>query len=91
MPVPAPVPPDPPSTGVVVTREYRDPSGRAMTGTVTATLTTPPRASVTADVVNGTVTFYLQPGTYKLAAMLRSADAGRVYIGEDITVTQEDS
>lgn len=92
MPDPAlPVPPGDFTGLIKVDREYNDAAGRPMNGVATATRVDPPRTSVMADVIDGKVSFLLTPGKYTLAAMLRTSDRSRVYMAEDLTVTQEDS
>lgn len=92
MPDPAlPIPSARPPQGVAVEREYFDSARRPMVGVATATPVDGPRTPVMVDVVDGRCTFHLEPGRYSLAAMLRTADRSRVYIAEDIVVTQEDS
>lgn len=92
MPDPAlPTRPDGSAVTVTINRVFEDPSGRPMTGTLTATPIAPPRITVVSSVVDGRTTIRLRPGRYTLSAMLRTVGGDRAYTTEEITVTEEDS
>jgi hypothetical protein len=78
--------PDAPISVVGWTREWRDPLGRSITGTISLTRVGRPAYTVTADLVDGKVSLPLGPGTYRLVAALFDADDNRSYDSDMITV-----
>lgn len=83
-------------TGAVpVRREYRDLVGRPMSGKVTivagargtAGNAVVPAAPVTVELVGGVLDVQLLPGTYQLAADLRTVDGDRVDDVQELVLT----
>lgn len=88
MPSPAlPVPFADSSNAKVILRSYLDAARRPMTGVVTVTQTQPPFSSVSFVLVDGTANIRVDPGTYKLTAMLRTVDKVRSFLSDDLIVT----
>lgn len=87
MPVPA-LPYDESGTaGPTFTREFSDPLGRPMEGTVTLRRLEPPVLSISMPLASGRVTLNgLAPGRYSIGAMLRDVDGTRSYIAEEIEI-----
>jgi hypothetical protein len=77
----------PPAIASTFTREFRDPQGRAYSGTVTARRLSPePFLSAETDVVDGRLTLVLEPGRYVIGAMLKDPDGVRAYTSEEVTI-----
>jgi hypothetical protein len=96
MPDPAlPIPRATPLPGTVpLRREYRDPLGRPMTGSVVLTGRSTAGggyapAPVTVAVPAGVLEVDLPPDTYEAAATLRTVDGVRVSVRDTITLEGE--
>lgn len=91
MPDPAlPIPPAPERAASRLVRSYRDPLGRPLTGAVSLLPLEQAdgqyvAVTVPIELVDGTATADLPPGTYLLSGILRTADRTPVVINEKIT------
>jgi hypothetical protein len=70
-------------------RRYLDPMGRPMSGTCTLTSSTRPPVDIAAEVIDGTASFKVKPGVYKVSSTLRTADNLRAYDVDTVTITGE--
>jgi len=91
--LPQPYPQPLPGTARV-RREYRDPLGRPLTGSVTLTgrsstqagELTIPAVAVNVAISGGVLDVSLPAGVYDLAASLRTVDGARTTVTDEITV-----
>jgi hypothetical protein len=67
-------------------RRYLDAMDRPMTGICTLTSSTRPPADTTVEVVDGTASFRVKPGVYKVSATLRTADNLRAYDVDSVEI-----